>query len=68
MAVFNSCLELLRRERLFFGPIKYRPVGSCVKTKLFATHRITLMWEVPREGSDGCLKLIHNPGIFFFFT
>lgn len=67
MAVFNSCLEFLRRERLFFGPMEYRPIGSCVKTKIFVTHANTLMWEVPGEGSDGCLKLNIQPSNFFFF-
>lgn len=65
MAVFNSCLEFLRRERLFFGPNEYRSISSCVKTKVFVTHAITFMWEVPREGSDGCLKLKTQPSNFF---
>lgn len=66
MVVFNSCLEFLRRERLFFGPIKHSPVGSCMKTEIFVTHAITLMWEVPKEGSDRCLKLNTQPSNSFF--
>lgn len=65
MTVFSLCLEFLRRERLFVGPVEYRSVGSYVRTKTFVAHIITLMWEVPREGSDGCLNLKYNFVIVF---
>lgn len=40
MAVFSLRLEFLRRERLFLGPIKYKPISSRVKMKKLVT-RVT---------------------------
>lgn len=53
MAIFSLCFEFLKRERLFLGPIEYKPISSHVKMKKLVT-RVTFIWEVPREiGSDG---------------